>query len=89
MTNEAPRHFSAFLIVAAGTAINASRNIQKGHNAFPTILGGIAFGTLCVGINDVTKSETGNMLAVIFLLSSFLTNGVAFLDSIVAILDNY
>lgn len=81
--------FNAFLLVAAGTTVNAVRQMQRGHNAVPTFLGGAAFGVVCVLVNDLSKSSVGTMLAALFLFSSMLTNGVALLDSVNEAIANY
>ena len=87
MTASSP--FSAFLIVMAGAGINSARHLQKGEEAFSTILAGAVFGTVCVAINNTTKSDLGTGLGILFLLSSFLTNGVAFMDTLTSVLDSY
>lgn len=81
--------FTAFIVVGAGTGINTVRQLQRGHNAFPTIIAGVAFGTICVALNDTTGADFGTMLAIIFLLTSFLTNGVTFLDTLTKVVEAY
>lgn len=82
------KNMTALGIVAGGTAINTVSAVQKSKDPFPTIIGGIAFGTICVGINALTKSSVGTLLAVLFLLSSFLTNGVKFLETLEAVINS-
>lgn len=84
-----PKPFTAFIIVGAGTGINATRQIQKGNQPFVTVLGGIVFGTICVAVNDVTSSDLGTMLAMIYLLTSVLTNGVSFMNTLTNVVENY
>ncbi len=81
--------FGAFLLVAAGTGINAARGLQKGHNPFPTLLAGIAFGAICVALNDLNSARLGTMFAALFLFGSVLTNGVAIIDSVNVALKSY
>lgn len=81
--------FTAFLLVAAGSGMNAAAAVQNGHTPFPTILGGIVFGAICVAINDVGGGGLGTMLAAIFLLGSALTSGVRFIDSLTTAVEAY
>lgn len=72
---------TGFFIVAAGTGINAAHAVQKQSDPFPTLMGGVIFGTLCVALDTVTDSKIGTMIAALFLLSSFLRNGVTLIDT--------
>ena len=81
--------FTAFLLVAAGTSMNAVRGIQRGKSPFGTILGGLLFGTICVALNDLGKANIGTLLAGLFLLSSTLVSGVPLIDSIADAANSY
>ena len=83
------KSFNAFLLVAAGTGMNAVRTIQRGKPAFGVVLGGLLFGVICVGINDVSKANLGTLLAALFLLSSSLVSGVPLIDSIADAAESY
>lgn len=72
---------AAFFVVMAGAGINSVNAIQKGESPARTIYAGLAFGTVCVGINTLAEENFGTMLAIVFLLSSFLRNGVRVLDT--------
>lgn len=83
------KSFNAFLLVAAGVTMNAVRGMQRGKSPFGTILAGILFGAICVGINDLSRKDFGTMLAAIFLLSSALVSGVPLIDSLAAVAESY
>lgn len=83
------KSFNAFLLVAAGSGMNAVRAIQRGKSPFPIILGGILFGVICVGINDLSKVNLGSLMAGLFLLSSALVSGVPLIDSIADAAESY
>lgn len=74
---------TAIGIIAAGTAINALTVMQKGKPVTSTLFGGGAFALACVAINAATPQNLGTAMALVFLLSSFLTNGVRLIDSII------
>lgn len=81
--------FTAFLLVATGAGMNAVRAMQKGKSPFGILLGGIVFGAICVGINDISRQNVGTLLAGLFLLSSTLTSGVPFIESLGKVTDSY
>ena len=83
------KSFTAFLLVATGVTMNAVRTVQKGNSPWGTILAGLLFGTICVGINDLTKKDLGTMLAGVFLLSSALVSGVPLIDSVADLAESY
>lgn len=83
------KSFTAFLLVAAGTSMNAANGMRKGHPPFGTLLAGILFGAICVGINDLSKQNLGTLLAGVFLLSSVLVSGVPFIDSVADVAESY
>lgn len=76
---------SAFFIVILGASMNAFVASGRGGNAATIMAGGAAFGIACVAINEGTKSDAGTMFAALFLLSSFLTNGVKIVNAANAI----
>ncbi len=84
-----PKSFTAFLLVIVGASMNAVRAVQKGKQPWSIILGGIVFGVVCVGVNDLSGKRLGTMLAAIFLLSSTLISGVAIMDSLTAVTQSY
>lgn len=79
---------SGFFIVAAGTGINAVHAVQKQSDPFPTIIGGVIFGTVCVALDTITDSKIGTMMAALFLLSSFLRNGVTIIDTVNSLINS-
>ena len=81
--------FTAAIVVGAGTGINAVRQVQRNKEPFGTILAGLVFAAICVAINDASKSNLGTALAMVFLLSSILTNGVKFLDTLNKVVESY
>ena len=68
-------------IVAAGVAINAISAIQRGKDITSTLWAGCAFAVICVALNTFTKNNIGTLLALLFLLSSFLMNGTRIFDT--------
>lgn len=66
----------ALTLVAVGTGINAAHTVAKRHDPFPVLAAGVILGTVCVGLDSATGSRVGTGLAALFLLASFLTNGV-------------
>lgn len=83
------KSFTAFLLVSVGTTMNAVRVTQKGASPFPVILAGLLFGTVCVGLNDISQKSIGTMLAGVFLLSSTLVSGVPLIDSVADLAESY
>lgn len=81
--------FTAFLLVATGASMNAVRAIQKGKSPFGILLGGIVFGAICVGLNDISRQNVGTLLAGLFLLTSTLTSGVPLIESLAKVTDSY
>lgn len=81
------RDGAAIFIALVGTGINMLAGVQQGKPVFYTLLGGIAFGTLCVGINTATKDNVGNGLAVLFLFSSVMRNGPKLLETMTTAID--
>lgn len=79
--------FSAFIVVSIGTGINAVNAIQTGKDVVPVLVGGAVLGTACVALNE-TGYKIGTMLAILFLLSSFLTNGVRMIDTLNAVVSS-
>lgn len=79
---------TAIGIVAAGTAINALSAIQRGKSPTSTLFGGGAFALVCVAINTATPQKLGTAIALVFLLSSFLSNGVRLIDSVTSALSS-
>ena len=79
---------SAFFIVMAGTGMNMLAAIQNGKDYKTSLFGGLAFGVICVGINTATEQNAGTGLALVFLLSSFLRNGVNVLDTTASAIDS-
>ena len=68
-------------IVAAGVAINVVSAIQRGKDITSTLWAGCAFAVICVALNTFTKNNIGTLLALLFLLSSFLMNGTRIFDT--------
>ena len=89
MADKPHKSFTAFLLVAAGCTMNALRVMQRGKSPMSTLLGGIVFGTICVGIDDLSDKHFGTMLAGIFLLSSALSSGVPLIDSLAEAANSY
>jgi len=85
----AKKSFTAFLLVATGCGMNAARAVQRGRSPMTILLGGIVFGTICVGLNDLSGKEIGTVLAGLFLLSSTLTAGVPLIDSFADVANSY
>lgn len=83
------KSFTAFLLVAAGASMNALRQVQKNKSPFGTLLAGMLFGTICVGLNDISKENFGTLLAGLFLLSSVLVSGVPLIDSVAKVAESY
>lgn len=83
------KSFNAFLLVAAGASMNAIRAVQRGKSPFGTLLAGILFGAICVGINDLSRKDLGTLLAGVFLLSSALVSGVPLIDSMANVAESY
>ncbi len=83
------KSFNAMLLVMAGTAMNATRQVQRGQSAFGVIVGGLLFGTICVGLNDLGRANVGNLLGGLFLLTSALVSGVPLIDSVAAAANSY
>lgn len=76
-----PNDASAAGIVAAGVGINIVSAIQRGKDISSTLWAGCAFAVICVTLNTFTKNNIGTGLALLFLLTSFLTNGVRIFDT--------
>lgn len=79
---------SAFFVVMVGTGINMLAAVQRGKDYKSTLFAGLAFGTICVGINTGTAQNAGTGLALVFLLSSFLRNGVRLVDTTASAIDS-
>lgn len=77
----------AFTTVAVGTAINATSTVAKGKDPFPVLMAGVAFGTVCVGLDSITGSSIGTAFGAVFLLGSFLTNGVRMIETVNAVIN--
>jgi hypothetical protein len=78
----------AFTVVAAGTGINTIHAVTKGKDPFPTLAAGVVLGTICVGLNAATGSNIGSAFGALFLLGSFLTNGVETINVIDAFINS-
>lgn len=72
----------AFTTVAVGTGINATSAVVHGKDPFSTLAAGVVLATVCVGINSATGSNIGTAFAALFLLGSFLTNGVTTITTV-------
>ena len=81
--------FTAFLLVATGASMNALSAMQRGKSPFGTLLAGIVFGTICVGLNDISRENVGTLLAGVFLLSSALVSGIPLIDSLADVANSY
>ena len=67
----------AFTLVSVGVGINAATAVTKRKDPFPTLAAGVVLGTVCVAVDTATGTNLGTMLAALFLLTSFLSNGVS------------
>lgn len=78
----------AFTLVAVGTGINTAATIAKGRDPFPTLMAGTVLGTICVGLDSATGSNIGTAFGALFLLGSFLTNGVNTIDTVTSLIES-
>lgn len=78
----------AFTAILVGTGINATHAVSKGKDPFPTLAAGVVLGTVCVGINAASGTDVGTAFAALFLLGSFLTNGVTTIDAVNAFIQS-
>ena len=76
-----PKDGTAFGIVCAGVGINYLAALQRDKPVGKLFWGGAVFGIICVTLNVLTKQNIGTLMALTFLLSSFLANGTRVFDT--------
>lgn len=79
----------AFTLVAAGTGMNATAVVSKGRDPMGTIMAGTVLGVICVGLDSATDSTVGTAFAALFVLGSFLTNGVSTIELVNRFIQSY
>ena len=76
--------FSTVGMCVGAVGVNTVYTIQHHHDPFPTILAGALFTGVCV-VAGGFRPEIGTALAALFLLSSLLTRGTAFINWLTAL----